>query len=154
MKNKKLFIILAVAFVGVGTSLAVKNQLQAEKLLDLCNSGDTESCDELREGQYKSVTNPTWIKNNRHTKLNGVLSEEQEKYYRDNYVFEKPKSKLRKEIDLVRFCEDLIKENLKDPSSYKRLTSRNEQIRTGIIRYSGTNSFGGRVQESFKCFDP
>ena len=52
----------------------------------------------------------------------------------------------------LRFCEDLIKENFKDPSSYRRLTSRDEQIRTGIIRYSGTNSFGGRVQESFECF--
>ena len=153
MKNKNLFIILAVAFVGVGIGFAVKDQIQAEKLLDLCNLGDIKSCDELPEGKYTSVINPTWIKNNRHTKLDGVLSKEQEKYYRDNYVFEKPKKEV-KNIDLVRLCEDLIKENLKDPGSYKRLTSRNEQIATGIIRYSGTNSFGGRVQESFKCFDP
>ena len=81
------------------------------------------------------------------------MSKEQEKYYRDNCVFEKPKKEV-KNIDLVRLCEDLIKKNLKDPSSYKRLISRNEQIATGIIRYSETNSFGGRVQESFKCYDP
>ena len=55
-------------------------------------------------------------------------------------------------IERLRFCEDLIKENLKDPSSYKSLISKDEQIRTGIIIYSGTNSFGGRVQESFECF--
>ena len=67
---------------------------------------------------------------------------------------ERPKSAEDIKIEQLRFCEDLIKENLKDPSSYRRLTSRDEQIRTGIIRYSGTNSFGGRVQESFKCFDP
>ena len=65
---------------------------------------------------------------------------------------ERPKSAEDIKIEQLRFCEDLIKENLKDPSSYRRLTSRDEQIRTGIIRYSGTNSFGGRVQESFKCF--
>ena len=65
---------------------------------------------------------------------------------------ERPKSAEDIKIEQLRFCEDLIKENLKDPSSYKRLTSRDEQIRTGIIRYSGTNSFGGRVQESFECF--
>ena len=65
---------------------------------------------------------------------------------------ERPKSAEDIKIEQLRFCEDLIKENLKDPSSYKRLTSRNEQIATGIIRYSGTNSFGGRVQESFECF--
>ena len=65
---------------------------------------------------------------------------------------ERPKSAEDIKIEQLRFCEDLIKENLKDPSSYRRLTSRDEQIRTGIIRYSGTNSFGGRVQESFECF--
>ena len=65
---------------------------------------------------------------------------------------DRPKSAEDIKIEQLRFCEDLIKENLKDPSSYRRLTNRDEQIRTGIIRYSGTNSFGGRVQESFECF--
>ena len=46
----------------------------------------------------------------------------------------------------------LLQENLKDPSSLKELNNITEQIRTGIIRYSATNSFGGRVQESSKCF--
>ena len=57
-------------------------------------------------------------------------------------------------IDIVRFCERLLKENLKDPDSYRRLNSRDNQIATGFIRYSATNSFGGRVQEVYKCFDP
>ena len=57
-------------------------------------------------------------------------------------------------IDIVRFCERVLKENLKDPDSYKRLNSRDNQIATGYIRYSATNSFGGRVQEVYKCFDP
>ena len=57
-------------------------------------------------------------------------------------------------IDILRFCERVLKENLKDPDSYKCLNSRDNQIATGYIRYSATNSFGGRVQEVYKCFDP
>ena len=57
-------------------------------------------------------------------------------------------------IDIVRLCERLLKANLKYPDSYKRLNSRDNQIATGFIRYSATNSFGGRVIESFKCFNP
>ena len=64
---------------------------------------------------------------------------------------ERPKSAEDIKIEQLRFCEDLIKENFKDPSSYRRLTSRDEQIRTGIIRYSGTNSFGGRIRQTFDC---
>ncbi len=67
---------------------------------------------------------------------------------------EKPLTKEQLRLKSLQFCDDLIKENLKDPSSYRRINSRTEQIATGIIKYSGTNSFGGRVQESFKCFDP
>ena len=65
---------------------------------------------------------------------------------------ERPKSAEDIKIDQLRFCEDLIKENLKDPSSYRRINSRDSQIATGYIRYSATNSFGGRVQEVYKCF--
>ena len=67
---------------------------------------------------------------------------------------ERPLTKEQLRLKSLQFCDDLIKENLKDPSSYRRINSRTEQIATGIIKYSGTNSFGGRVQESFKCFDP
>ena len=57
-------------------------------------------------------------------------------------------------IQLLRKCEDVIKAFLKDPNSYKRINSRYMQEETGIIEYTATNSFGGRVRESFKCFDP
>ena len=69
-------------------------------------------------------------------------------------VTKRPKSAEESNIEQLRFCEIVIKEDLKDPSSYRRLTSRDEQLRTGIIRYSGTNSFGARVQELFQCFEP
>ena len=123
----------------------VSEDIKANKLVKQCNDGKIESCDEVPERKYGLLTNEVWIEDNWHTK------------YRELYKKTKPKTpKTReiKDIDVVRFCEDLIKENLKAPSSYKRLTSRDQQIRTGIIRYSATNSFGGRVQESFKCFDP
>tara|TARA_E500000331_G_scaffold228450_1_gene218635 strand:+ start:243 stop:788 length:546 start_codon:yes stop_codon:yes gene_type:complete len=67
---------------------------------------------------------------------------------------EKPKTRDEIRLETLQFCDDLIKENLKDPRSYKRINSRNEQIRTGVIKYTATNSFGGRVAESFECFDP
>ena len=67
---------------------------------------------------------------------------------------ERPKSKDDIKIEQLRFCRDLIRENLKDPDSYKAINSLYMQKETGIIRYSATNSFGGRVQEVYKCFDP
>ena len=66
---------------------------------------------------------------------------------------ERPKSAEDIKIEKLRFCEDVIKSNLKDPSSYRRINSRDRQIATGYIRYSATNSFGARVQEVFECFD-
>ena len=67
---------------------------------------------------------------------------------------ERPKSAEDIKIEKLRFCEDVIKSNLKDPSSYRRINSRDRQMATGYIRYSATNSFGARVQEVFECFDP
>tara|TARA_B100000475_G_C14772244_1_gene219640 strand:- start:30 stop:275 length:246 start_codon:yes stop_codon:yes gene_type:complete len=54
-------------------------------------------------------------------------------------------------VTRMAICKRLIKENLKDPDSFKVLNSITEQMATGIIRYSATNSFGGRVQERFDC---
>ena len=43
---------------------------------------------------------------------------------------------------------------MKDPDSFKVLNSGSALLNTGIIQYSATNSFGGRVQDSYKCFEP
>ena len=51
----------------------------------------------------------------------------------------------------MKLWKELLKKNLKDPSSYKELNTLLEQFQTGIIRYSATNSFGGRIQEVFNC---
>ena len=66
----------------------------------------------------------------------------------------KEKSPTLKKIESIRLCEDFIKANLKDPNSYKRITSRYMQVETGLIEYTATNSFGGRVRESFRCYYP
>ena len=50
---------------------------------------------------------------------------------------ERPKSAEDIKIDRLRFCEDLIKENLKDPVAIN-VSQVKWKIRTGIIRYSGT----------------
>ena len=55
------------------------------------------------------------------------------------------------QFNKIILCKMLLQENLKDPSSFKELNNITEQIRTGIIRYSATNSFGGRIQSSFNC---
>ena len=47
-------------------------------------------------------------------------------------------------------CIRAVKNDLKDPGSFKRL-DHSEFRRTGILRYSATNSFGGRVQSVFDC---
>ena len=75
-----------------------------------------------------------------------------EKYKKEEK--KKEKSPTLKKIEIIRLCEDLIKANLKDPNSYKRITSRYVQIETGLIEYTATNSFGGRVRESFRCYNP
>ena len=55
------------------------------------------------------------------------------------------------QFNKIILCKMLLQENLKDPSSFKELNNITEQIRTGIIRYSATNSFGGRIQSTFDC---
>ena len=47
---------------------------------------------------------------------------------------------------MVKLREDLIKENLKDPSIYKSLSNRDTQIATGFIRYSAKTV----LEETFK----
>ena len=47
-------------------------------------------------------------------------------------------------------CISTVKNQLKDPGSFKRL-DHSQFRQTGILRYTATNSFGGRVQEVFNC---
>ena len=47
-------------------------------------------------------------------------------------------------------CELTVKNGLKDPDSFKRLDWL-DGVPNGILRYTATNGFGGRVQEAFDC---
>ncbi len=155
MKIKKAqipLITVVVALIGTGIYGFISNDIKQNKLVKQCNDGKIESCDEVPELKYGLLTNEKWINDNRHGKTRDLRLKRNEEFYKDTKPTPKPK-KIKK-IDLVRFCEKLIKENLKDPDSYKRITSRDRQEATGIIEYTATNSFGGRVRESFTCFDP
>ena len=48
-------------------------------------------------------------------------------------------------------CEVLLQRTLNDPDSYKRLNTANDAMATGVLRYSATNGFGGRVQATHPC---
>ncbi len=52
--------------------------------------------------------------------------------------------------DVVR-CEFLLKRQLNDPDSYRKLNNITEVMRSGVIRYTATNGFGGRVQAIHHC---
>jgi len=163
MKIKKAqipLITVVVALIGTGIYGFISNDIKQNKLVKQCNDGKIESCDEVPELKYGLLTNEKWIKDNFHTKYRDFRINKEKKAYKKTKPTTEPKKinktepKKIKRIDLVRFCEKLIKENLKDPDSYKKITSRDRQEATGIIEYTATNSFGGRVRESFTCFDP
>ena len=60
----------------------------------------------------------------------------------------------RKKIEILVTCKRLIKANLKDPDSFKIINNLETQVRTGVVEYTATNSFGGRVREAITCFNP
>ncbi|MDB4639051.1 hypothetical protein OAE83_00975 [bacterium] len=48
-------------------------------------------------------------------------------------------------------CMDFVKRNLKDPSSFRKISNSEDVYRTKQLVYSANNSFGGRTQETFDC---
>ena len=56
---------------------------------------------------------------------------------------------------LIRGCESILKPNLKDPNSYRYLNGRvvvTSQTEMEVrLRYTATNSFGGRTQNVYTC---
>ena len=142
-------------------------KIDARRVLDKCIvEKDLWHCYKISGDAYTSteLIKLDWIKDEMTSKdfeliknLTNQYRVERDKRIEQSKQEKKEKKKKEPEvraIDIVRFCERLLKENLKDPDSYKRLNSRDNQIATGFIRYSATNSFGGRVQEVYKCFDP
>ena len=50
-----------------------------------------------------------------------------------------------------KLCIDTIKKNLKDPDSFRRIGTVDEEMFTGEVKYTATNSFGARVQHTHTC---
>ena len=132
-------------FIILGSIIGVieEQQNESEKIelrkeVDKCNEGIEEVCEKLLQGSKDvggQITNPLYRK---------TFLEKQKQ------IDEIKRKREEMQLKIVR-CRRLIKENLKDPSSFKILNSYSEQVRTGIVRYSATNSFGARVQEVFDC---
>ena len=48
-------------------------------------------------------------------------------------------------------CRLRIQRAMHDPNSFRWEGSMSDMRRTGVLVYSGTNAFGGRVRETYKC---
>ena len=48
-------------------------------------------------------------------------------------------------------CRQQIQQAMHDPSSFRWEGSMSDMRRTGILVYSGTNAFGARIRETYKC---
>lgn len=48
-------------------------------------------------------------------------------------------------------CRLAIQRVMHDPNSFRWEGSMSDMRRTGVLVYSGTNAFGARVRETYKC---
>ena len=48
-------------------------------------------------------------------------------------------------------CRSAIQQAMHDPSSFRWEGSMSDMRRTGVLEFSGTNAFGGRVQQTYTC---
>ena len=126
---QKKRIIIPVVFVFLSAIGSIFVQKDIQQLVEKCSNGSSEACERLEsEYEYRVV--------------NGKKVEIQKE--------ESPQSK---RVGQITRCKTLLKQSLKDPRSFKELNGIMDQYQTGIIRYSATNSFGGRIQSTFDCFN-
>ena len=155
-------------FIAVG----ILAQKDIGILIHECNKGSIEKCKELEDSYPSSyddkvkrskITNPYFT--DKFKKLDEIQdaaeieqAKEQAEKQRKIDEANRKNAEEKKEVDAMvlkmKLCKELLKKNLKDPNSYKELNTVLEQFQTGIIRYTATNSFGGRVRESFRCHNP
>ena len=48
-------------------------------------------------------------------------------------------------------CREAIQRVMHDPNSFRWEGSMSDMRRTGVLVYSGTNAFGARIRETYKC---
>jgi len=143
MFYKKKRYIIPVVFTALAALGSIWTHNNIYQLVDECNDGSMKACKEIEndydytlddEDVQSRLTNPYLV--DKINKLNEKLNEENRRY------------------SAMGRCKRYLKANMKDPDSFKVLNSASAQFNTGIIQYSATNSFGGRVQDSYKCFEP
>tara|TARA_Y100000589_G_C26919199_1_gene533637 strand:+ start:77 stop:706 length:630 start_codon:yes stop_codon:yes gene_type:complete len=166
--QKKRYIITPILFIAIAIAI-VSETKTINKLVEECNQGQNEKCDELLKDwvaffQSKSdqdrISNPYLIEkfknlNEKKEALNKKFDDDRQKQKTEKEEIKRRMADKQKRYDVLlrrnALCKIFLKKNMKDPRSFRELNSVSEQLRTGIIRYSATNSFGGRIQSTFDC---
>ena len=156
----KIILWLGGGFVFLIAAILFYAEIDFKNKVRKCNNGGDKPCKTLvewygdrfrtREEDKELVTNPVFVP--LYEEYKTEWDAEQEKKAEEQRIKAEEQERYAAKFNEIILCKMLLQENLKDPSSFKELNNITEQIRTGIIRYSATNSFGGRVQESYKCF--
>ena len=155
--QKKRYII-PTGFVFIVIALGIYGGKLGDEIIEKCNKGSIEACKEL-EDEYKylydekaerqKIINPYFT--DKFKKLDQIEDEKKRKIDEANRKNAEEAKRRDESVLKMKLCKELLKKNLKDPNSYKELNTVLEQFQTGIIKYSATNSFGGRIQETFNC---
>lgn len=110
-----------------------------------CNNSSTYeyNCEKLLKDddfeQESSITNPAYVDQFKEKKLKRTAQQR---------AADTKRAQQSAEISAIIACRNSLKRRLKDPDSLKIL---GENRKLGLINYSATNSFGGRLQNTFNC---
>ena len=134
-----------------------------EEDIEKCNKGVVENCENLKDSENDLsdvITNPQYkevfLEKKRAKEEELKIKAEKEAIAEAEKAEKEAKRAEEQEkqnilIGKRSICIEILKASLKDPSSFKEVNSILDQIRTGIIVYSATNSYGGRIQSTFDC---
>tara|TARA_Y100001978_G_C23589235_1_gene382999 strand:- start:145 stop:666 length:522 start_codon:yes stop_codon:yes gene_type:complete len=155
--KKKRFILPTGLILSV-LAFGIYGAKMGDELIEKCNKGSIEACKEIEsEWEYlydnkksrSKITNPYFT--DKFKKLDKMEEYAEKKKAEEKARKEKESAEREQRIDKMNACKTVLKMSLKDPDSYKELNSLEDQFRFGIIEYSATNSFGGRIRQQFNC---
>ncbi len=126
--------------------------------LNSCNAGSVEACSNVHIDALKSqIKNADYLAQveAKAEVDKKAKAERQAKVEADSKAFWDQKKKEMLVGDMTAKCARMTKDQLKDPDSYREISrgvsSMADGKATAWVRYSATNSFGGRVQETNSC---
>ena len=139
MKKRFLLPLLAVAApLAIGIADAAIHNIG-------CGIGNQGACAELaRRQQYGKELDAKYA-----AKAKAAALKAERQVEIDKIVAAQPKTDISQEQFIG--CEILLQRTLNDPDSYKRLNAPKDAMATGVLRYTATNAFGGRVQATHSC---